>query len=576
MKIVQEKSRYHSFAFYCDYQQDRIDFCRVLKESFGWQRFSFDGQDGVRRWVFSEPIFVKLLKEKFPETEVEPAVMGFCKEVFQEQQIAKQNFQNALDTRDKIDTGFCPRGVTQPLRPYQNVGIEFFYAAGGKAINADEPGSGKSAQGLGYAAHIDARRVLVICPASVKPAWSMEVQKWTKFSSIEIDSKTKIHTIPAEIRVWIINYDILKKHFNELSKTHFDLLIVDEAHMIKSVTTQRTKAVRVLAQNVKTIFLTGTPLLSRPVEMFPILNIIDPVKWGNYYDFTRRYCNGHRDRWGYNVSGATHMDELHEKIKGYFIRRTKKQILPQLPPKNRILYPVRMNNEFTDLYNQAETNLADFLITHLGRQAAEIAKTLQAEKLAQLNVLRQIVSMGKMEAAKDLIESIVQAGEKVIVFSSFVAPLEELKSIYKDTAVLLTGQTPVKERGDIVKRFQTDDSVRVFLGGIKSSGVGITLTAATNVVFIDYSWNPSDHAQGEDRLHRPGQTASSVNIYQLYCANTMDDRLQKILVHKQKIFDQIIDGRAVLEEESTNTIKEVTNDIISKYGRIIPTRKDYS
>jgi len=194
-------------------------------------------------------------------------------------------------------------------------------------------------------------------------------------------------------------------------------------------------------------------------------------------------------------------------------------------------------------YNAAANDLAMYLRQYMGKQPPAIAKALAGEKLTQLNVLRQLCAVGKLDTAIELIESILDAGEKVLVFCSFVEPLERLKEHFKAKAVILTGKTPIDERKGIVGAFQTDPKIPVFLGGIKSAGVGITLTAASNVIFLDYSWNPADHQQAQDRVHRPGQVANSVNIYQLSAIGTIDEDLKEILEHKQGIFDAVIDGK---------------------------------
>jgi len=193
-------------------------------------------------------------------------------------------------------------------------------------------------------------------------------------------------------------------------------------------------------------------------------------------------------------------------------------------------------------YDAAEADLASYLFNHKGKQSAEVASAMAAEQLARLNILRQLTAMGKIDAAKDLIDSIIDSGEKVIVFSSFMEPLRELEEKYKDTSVKITGETDVNDRGAIVTDFQENPKKQVFLGGIKSAGVGITLTAASNVVFLDYAWNPSDMLQAEDRIHRPGQLAQSANIYQLHSPGTVDERLLELLTLKQAVVDQVVDG----------------------------------
>jgi SWI/SNF-related matrix-associated actin-dependent regulator of chromatin subfamily A-like protein 1 len=566
MKIVAEKSRYHRFAWYFDYNQKTIEFARMLKESFGWERFSFNSDEGIKRWVFSDTFFVGLIEEKFPQVEVDNLVRERRNYEEGRMQEAKRREDAAEIIKDKKETDFKIKGIKGDMYPYQKIGVEFLVASGGRAIIADPPGLGKSLQSLGYVAHSRFERTLIICPATVKSSWENEIRKWTNLSYVIFDSKTKIADIPHDTRLWVINYDILKKHLPTLLKTRFDALIADEVHYCKNPQAIRTKVVKQLAKHVPHIvLLSGTPLLSRPVEMFTLLNMVDPGTWDNWFEYTRRYCNGHQGQWGYDASGATNTEELHERIRRYFIRRSKEEVLKQLPPKVRIPVPVDMRGEIAALYNSAEEDLMSYLLQYSGKQPAEIARAVQAERLVKLNILRQLCALSAVPTATALIESVLESGDKAIVFSSFVDPLKKLLEKFGDQAVILTGETPVEQRGELVARFQSDPNTKIFLTGFKSGGTGITLTAAQNTIFLDYPWNPSDQKQAEDRNHRPGQEAQSVNIYQLHARGTIADKMQKILERKQKVFDKVIEGE--LPEsfaDDTDTIQEVVKDIMER------------
>jgi SWI/SNF-related matrix-associated actin-dependent regulator 1 of chromatin subfamily A len=566
MKIVSEHTKYHRFALYYDYSPERVEFSRSLKESFGWNQFSFDVEGTLKRWIFSDSLLIPVIQERFPETEVAPEVEEIVKkEQTWANEIKKKNEQ-IDEIKTRTDTNFNVKGLKKELYNYQKVGVEFLIASGGRAIIADAPGLGKTAQALAYVKYMGLKRTLVVCPASVKFTWENEVVKWTNLKSVVIDSKTDLSTIDPSIQVWVINYDILRKHLSQLSKIRFDSLIGDECQLIKSTQAIRTKAFRQLSRDILSIvLLSGTPLLSRPSELFSLLNIIDSKTWSNWYDFARKYCNMRQTRWGLDTSGASNIEELHARIKRYFIRRDKTEVLKELPPKNFINVPVQLNGEIAREYTSAAKDLATYLRQYSGKQPPEIAKSLAAEKLTQLNVLRQLNAIGKVDIAIELVESIIDAGEKVLVFCSFVGPLETLREHFKSKSVVLTGKTPVEDRRTIVNSFQIDKNIQVFLGGIKSAGVGITLTAASNVIFLDYSWLPSDHIQAADRVHRPGQLAESINIYQLKAIGTIDEDLKEVLEHKQDIFDQVIDGKVSLEIRDS-AIDKATERILRDYN----------
>jgi SWI/SNF-related matrix-associated actin-dependent regulator 1 of chromatin subfamily A len=260
-------------------------------------------------------------------------------------------------------------------------------------------------------------------------------------------------------------------------------------------------------------------------------------------------------RFGYEAKGATNLDDLRQKISRYFLRRTKDQILTELPPKNRVDVPIKLEGEHKVNYDKVSSEFVKFLRENKGKRDREILKSLNAEKLVKINYLREIGAMGKLNAVRELIDSILESGEKVLVFCSFNEPLKVLRDEYPDS-VLILGEVDVKDRGELVKKFQNDPKCRVFFGGFKSAGVGITLTAASNAIMIDHSWNPADMSQAEDRMHRLGQVADSVNIYQFIARGTIDEFMIKLLDRKQKIFDVVIDAEKV-EREKAGTVDEL-------------------
>lgn len=564
MKIILDKSKYHIFGWYFDYSPQMIDFAKTIQEAFGWQAFSFCSEDNKKRWVFSDINILTTLTAMYPQCEVSDEVKIIAireSNTFRNQQEMAMVVESI---KNKKTTDFKVKGLKGEPYNYQNVGIEFLDASGGRAIIADQPGVGKSLQALGYAIYKNFARNLIVCPASVKFAWESEIKKWTNKTSIIIDGKTDLNEISFDTTFWIINYDILKKFYKELMKIRFDNLIGDEAHKIKNPTAQRTKAFRHISLNIPHItLLSGTPLLSRPIELFSLLNIVDPKSWPNYYDYARRYCNARQTRFGLDVSGVSNADELHGRVKKYFIRRMKEEVLSELPQKNRIPLPVELSPLELKEYITAENDLATYLLSVQGKTRSSVAKTLRAEKLAKLNVLRSIIAKGKVKTVTEIIDGIIESDEKVLVFSSFNEPLEMLSEEYKENAVKIVGDVAVGKRGEIVNSFQNDPNIKIFLGGYKSSGEGITLTKAQNVIFLDYAWNPSDHDQAEDRAHRPGSIAEYLNIYQIYAIDTIDEELEERLVKKRKIINRVIDGEIPVKEED-DIIEKVMNGIINR------------
>lgn len=559
MQISYEPTKYHLYAFNYQFSLELLEFCRWIKEKLGWKIFSFT----EKKWRFTDMQVVDMIKNRFPDVGLDDIV----KQEYDKYRLGQaQNQlieQKAQQLKAQATSSLVIKGLKGELYPYQKIGVEFLINNNGKAILADLMGLGKSIQSLAYIVHQKINKTLVICPASVKYSWENEVLKWTRLKPYVINSKSEL-TIPIfrEHDVFIINYDIVKKFFNFLQSVKIEASIVDEFHFIKSNSAQRTKLVKNLVRHMPSIILlSGTPMLSRPVELFNGLNLMDPYVWNNWMAYTKKYCGGWQSPWGWDVRGASNVEELKQRISKYFLRRTKEDVLPELPPKRFIDVPVELDSDIKSKYELAMDSFIEYLRKVKSKKEQDIQRTLQAEKLVRLGELRQLTTQGKIKPAEELIKNILDSDQKLIVFSCYNEPLEYLENKFKKEAVLITGKTPELLRKSYINQFQENPKIKLFLGGIKSAGVGITLTAASNVMFIDYSWVPADHSQAADRCHRIGQTAESINIYQLYTKGTIDEKMKDILLKKQAIFDKLINESDLAKPTKINLIDNLIDDI---------------
>jgi SWI/SNF-related matrix-associated actin-dependent regulator 1 of chromatin subfamily A len=564
MKIIKEEYGFYIYKFEFDFSLEKLEFCRWLNKVYGWQEIRFIGG----KWRFKSIDIINTIIQRYNEVDIDNASkIDYIAYLEQHKELSIQR-QNANEIKKKKDTDLVINNIKGELYPYQKVGVEFFINNNGKAILADTMGLGKTATSLAFIAHTGKQKTLVICPASVKYSWEKEIKKWTDMTYYIIDSNTDVDINEfKDKQIIIINYDLLKKYYEILIKYQFECAIIDEFHYIKSNTALRTKAVKTIVRNIPSILLlSGTPLLSRPVELFNGLNLMDSRTWNNWYKYTVKYCGGHKSRFGWDSRGATNIEELQNSISKYFLRRTKDEVLTELPPKRFIDIPVVLSSEKKFEYDLVMSSFIEYLREIKKKNKDEINRSMHAEQLVKLNELRQITSTGKVDSAKEIIQNIIDGGEKVVVFSVYNEPLKQLYEEFKDIAVMVTGETPEKTRQVIIDTFQKKDNIKIFLGGIKSTGVGITLTSASNVLFIDYSWVPADHWQASDRIHRIGQTADSVSIYQLYSKNTIDEKMKNILESKKEIFEQLIDGKAVVNNKSNlmnDLIKEIRSEELS-------------
>lgn len=567
MKIVSDPIPYYKYAFVFLFDPQILEFCQKLKEQYNWKNFNFI--DGA--WRFNDLSFAVKVKGRFPGTVIsEDVSIDYGLAEFAEQEGALRA-TNSERIKSAKESNLQITELKEKLYPYQTIGVEFFVNNLGRAILADQMGTGKTAQTLAYVVHSKKKKTLVVCPASVKHSWEQEIQKWTHLRYKVVNSQTDEDVFEdPRFDILVVNYDIIIKFFKAIEGAGFSCLVGDECHYIKNGSAVRTKVFRKIASGIPSvILLSGTPMLSRPVELFNSLNIIDPKTWSSYYDYTAKYCQGHRGRWGWDASGASNLDELQQKIGKYFLRRTKQEALPGLPEKVFVFRPVELERKVQKEYDLAMNEFGKFLRDVKKKKTPEIMRSLQAEKLTKLGELRQLTTKGKVAAAEEIIQNSIDNGEKILVFSCYNEPLKILNEKFGKESVLLIGSTNEDERKEFIDRFQNDDKVMIFLGGTRAAGIGITLTAATNVLFIDYSWTPADHSQAIDRLHRPGQKASQVNIYHLYALNTIDEYMTKILERKQLLFDKIIEG-------ATGNIKvgNLMNDVLRMIERKTENKND--
>ena len=427
-------------------------------------------------------------------------------------------------------------GNGKEMMDFQKAGLAFVESAGGNAMIADQPGLGKTCQSLAYLAlHPDMRPAVVVCPASLKLNWAREAEMWLETGDIvEVIKNGKPYPLTGDVGIIIINYDVLKKWLPELRATKPQVLIYDESHSIKNPKSARSKAAAQLAKTVPhKILLTGTPVLNRPSELWHQLCVIDPNHYNNksFMSWHKRYTAAHRLHFGqktvWDFSGASNLKELAESLKGIMIRRTKAEVLPELPAKRRQTLLVQIDNRRE--YDHAEKNFMAWVAEQKGHAAAERASSV--EQLSIVEALRQIAIQGKMKQAIEWICDFLETGEKLVVFTTHRATIDTLMQEFSKVAVRLDGGMCAEEKQRSVDRFQTDSEIRLFVGNIQAAGVGITLTAASNALFVELGWTPSLHEQAEDRTHRIGQK-DAVNIYFMIAENTIDEKIVDLLEAK--------------------------------------------
>lgn len=442
----------------------------------------------------------------------------------------------------------------RPLLEHQKEGVKTL-CENKKYILADDLGLGKTMTTIVASLESNSKKILVICPASLKINWKREIEFHTNKNVSIVEGKKW-----EDGDYVIVNYDILK-NFHSLEKdtesiirnSGFDLIIVDEAHAICNTQAQRTKLVNDIARITDKVWLlTGTPITSRPINYFNLLNLVDCNVAQNWMAYVRRYCNGYQFRAGnrkiWNVSGASNLEELYERTKPFVLRRLKNDVL-DLPEK--IITPVYMrlrSKEYEDVMGE--------YYEWYDKGGESNSLTMQFSKIAKV---RQIIANEKVAQTIELCENILDQDKKVIIFCNFTDSLNAIYNHFKKVAVKLDGSTPKGERQDAVDKFQTDDKVKVFVGNIKAAGVGLTLTAAETVIMNDLSFLPSDHSQAEDRAYRYGQKNTVVVYYPLF-ENTIEGIIYDILDKKKRIINTVMGDTMLFEGDALENILQSINE----------------
>jgi SWI/SNF-related matrix-associated actin-dependent regulator 1 of chromatin subfamily A len=286
--------------------------------------------------------------------------------------------------------------------------------------------------------------------------------------------------------------------------------------------------------------------LNRPIELWPQLNIISPGRWNSYWKFAQTYCDAHRERFGWVVDGASHLKELKEELKPYYLRRTKQEVLTELPSLTRVNIPVDYERELSRQYAEA----IDVL-----RKKISIGEGKKLTKLALIAELRQIIGHMKVLPSIELAESVLTSKPKVVLFAHHKAVVAELETKLKQyNPIKIVGDTSQKERQDNVNAFLVDPQIRVAIIS-QAGGEGIDLYAADTLIFVEREWNPGKEGQIEARLHRIGQT-SNVEVIYMIARGTIDERIHRMIEEKREIFGQLIS----IDDIPVLDILEITNE----------------
>jgi len=419
------------------------------------------------------------------------------------------------------------------LFAFQITGVDFL-ASHEAALLADQMGTGKTVQAICAANKIHAQTILILCPASVKYNWERELKDWYEEPLVRVlVVKSSREVIPTAADIIICNYDLLigGTVLNQLKSRHFDVLICDEAHYLKNPRAKRTKHVLMrggLIHNARYRWmLTGTPVMNRPVELYPMLmglrrDLLAP--WDNWYSFAKRYCAAFQDAFGgWNIRGASNIPELSQRLSQFMLRRTKAEVLPELPEKVMQIIPLEP--------------ISRFMYTGNAKQAEEEAQ------LSEFSTLRRETALAKLSQCWKHIEDTLDNTPKVIIFFYHKDVFKELQAKYPDATYIYGGMTPE------MKKFQCDQFIqnpnkRVMLIQFVAGGQGIDglQRVCDTCIFVETSWTPAEIEQAVDRLHRIGQS-NPVLAQFLVLRKSLEEVMVRTAKHKlDKVINPLTGG----------------------------------
>lgn len=487
------------------------------------------------------------------------------------------------------------KGLKLTPYPYQNSGINFIEYRKGKALIADEPGLGKTIQALGWLQlHPELRPALIVSPSTLKFNWAIESHKWMTRPKIQILSGQTPYPITGELL--IINPDLLQHWVDCLVEVKVKVIIVDEIHYFKDSGTIRYQKLKEISKFCKNrIGLSGTPIINKPIEIYYIWQWIDSSSLPHWPYFTRTFCDPKNNGFGMDYSGATNLSELNDLLtQSIMIRRTKKEVLPELPEKFYTVIPLDIDNRKE--YDQAFRNFTkyhmDEVLAELGQLKESTMKFIKkstknkdilqldlfdteemegdliettltklenSEALMKLSALRQLAARGKVKEFLRWLKNFLMSGEKIVIFCEHREIMKEVVDGFEKKTVYINGSVKGTKRQQAITEFQNNPKIQIFIGN-KAAQEGVTLTSASTVAHIEYPWNSTSIDQRNDRCNRIGAKFNT-NVLYFVAHKTIEEQLIEIIDVKREITDQAIDNKSV---DEAHVLKKLLNQIKTK------------
>lgn len=432
------------------------------------------------------------------------------------------------------------------LYRYQKQGVRRIEAFGCRGIIADDMGLGKTVQALMIYHRNRLKPAVVVTFASLKYGWESQAR-----THIGVPAEVLEGTRPPRRRrmvapppLVIVNYDILQYWLKWLKALNPQLVIIDECQAIRNPKTIRSRAVKALCKDVPAVVaLSGTPLVQRPRELWPTLNVTRPDLYPAFRPFAYSFCKPRWTPWGVNFDGASNLDELNEQLKAVMVRRRKADVLRDLPPKRRMLTPLPLSDPAQ--YEEAEQDFVNWLRKTCGD--AKARKAARAQRMVQMGYLKRLAGNLKLPAVGEWLDLFLQQSrdEKMAVFAVHRSCIGWLHERYGRRSVVVDGSVTGRARQRAFDQFLRDRRTRFLFGNIQAAGAGWSAKGVGQIAFAELPWSPGELLQAEDRSHGLGRgiEGQSTEIHYLVAHGTIEERLLRILQDKQDVLSRTLDGR---------------------------------
>jgi len=504
-------------------------------------------------------------KATFIENDELKGFLGFLEESADFQRIhirpeVREKVESAFEQEmlDELRTKWKPDFslINAELYNYQKEGIEFalFRKA---SINADEMGLGKTIQAIGTALLkkqiFGFKKVLVVCPASIKGQWKKEIEKFCSEKALIVqgfpDERAKQYC-DTEHLFFIVNYETILRDHLSINKAGIDFLILDEAQRAKNYETKTASSIKRL-EFKHVMVITGTPIENRLIDIFSIVSIVDPYFFGPLWEFSYQYCLFDPERRD-KINGYYNLQKLHQNLEQLLIRREKRKVIEQLPNVQQTNIPVNLSPLQAEYHAGYSKGIASiirkkFLTPYDLQKLQLLLASMRMVCDSTYLIDEETNESPKLEELKYILLEkldVPNSDRKIIIFSEWVKVHKLIGKMLRDNNIGFTelnGSIPVKMRGELIRKFETNPHCKIFLS-TEAGGVGLNLQVADTLINFELPWNPAKKNQRIGRIDRLGQKSNKLTIFNFITRNSIEQQIASGLLVKQNLFDGVLDS----------------------------------